>query len=1105
MEKTERAVNITQQAFDSQPVYDLFVSYRRSDATAHAIALRDWLLDYRIPGSLHTPAHQRPLKIFLDEINIRASNDYFNEEILPALRVSRNFLILLSPAATQPDSPSKPNWLQRELTAYRNPDNPRRDRVFVGITQGDLMQSLPGGLDQELPRIERLEMQGLVGWNRWWPTRRARVESELLPLVATLREISADQMPVLRREEQRLAASRLTNLLLLAVTVIAAISIALAWALVSQIDATKSGFDAKYAQVEAKKNAANALARLADEARRSGDVLGATRLLTEAQMLAWTSRVQVSTLSVTPPRSIFQLIVPGEARPVAFSPADQLALGGYDGSIKLFDPAGQKTKVIRAPDGIPIVDLSYSADGDLYIVARAPADAAWNVPSLPGTLSQSRLERISASGQAVPVNALPSGAHVNAASVSSDGKVLLVGADDGVWFLDQSTAGWVQLERRADGALARPIASVAVSPGKQFAAGSTIDGNIFVWDLPAGKLIRRWIAPRDDGTFPYNPFKLVFSKTDSALTFGSFDGVVHRWQFAREAEPQVLTGPHQQALTVVARSVAEGVLATGGWDAKAAIGHSALDRFETVRVGYEGLRAGVMGLAVSSDGKWVATTEAIPKHVGGTDPGRWMYGKTRLWSVRPAESITQLPMRSPLQRLAFDAQGQLLAAEGARSMRLKREGAKAIEVDSPIKVWDPLTMSQRSGGFVPRLNVDDREVYYGDFSSVRFDENPETSLASSLVYSPSGRRGARLVADVHQTDSVLVNPRIQLFDTRAGKLLIERGVNLPTVRAFGPVEFVDETQVFASLVAAPGIQGSRPGSHVWLWRTTEDRLDPIVELKNRRIFDLTVSAAKQRIAVSDDNRMVAVFDFSGKALWQVEESRLANAPAVLAFSPLGDRLFAAASAQMHSWASDRGWQETVGSVDIMFRPSAIESDPTGRIVVVADISGRLRFLDGQSLQEISTTDLGVGALLSVSISPDGQRLAALGTSGSSVRGGSLPIPVQHAERVSRMTIQRGGLFRISEQREIDLLARHPATPPISAPDKAAIEFYQLLGQSAVSYDRPEHWLDWLLATDPVRFSPAMERWLNKYPNHALSRNPLQWSVAFPGVTARETR
>jgi hypothetical protein len=65
--------------------YDLFISYRRKDGRLFADWLRRQLLGFRLPDAL-AQLRDRPLRIYQDTAYERATEDFWQHSIEPALR-----------------------------------------------------------------------------------------------------------------------------------------------------------------------------------------------------------------------------------------------------------------------------------------------------------------------------------------------------------------------------------------------------------------------------------------------------------------------------------------------------------------------------------------------------------------------------------------------------------------------------------------------------------------------------------------------------------------------------------------------------------------------------------------------------------------------------------------------------------------------------------------------------------------------------------------------------------------------------------------------------------------------------------------------------------
>src|SRR4051812_39171193 len=112
-----------------QPLYDLFISYRRQDASrlAHSLRLRlqSFKLSSNVIGRLPVtdqPNARRRLRVYLDIAYERATNDFFDRKIIPALDASRQLAVICTPAALDPvtltSGETAPNWLCREIDHF---------------------------------------------------------------------------------------------------------------------------------------------------------------------------------------------------------------------------------------------------------------------------------------------------------------------------------------------------------------------------------------------------------------------------------------------------------------------------------------------------------------------------------------------------------------------------------------------------------------------------------------------------------------------------------------------------------------------------------------------------------------------------------------------------------------------------------------------------------------------------------------------------------------------------------------------------------------------------------------------------------------------------
>jgi tetratricopeptide (TPR) repeat protein len=179
--------------------YDAFVSYRRSDAQGAASWVRRELENFRPPKRLRDRLTQR-LRVYLDTAYERATNDFFEQNIKPALLASRYLVVLASPAAiTREDKES--DWIWREIAVFEA--GPNAGNILVVRVAGEFDGPLPGDLKQRFPNMEIIDLRNT---SRLWflnPTRAARINDEKLKLLAPLLGVLPEDMPVLRQEEEK--------------------------------------------------------------------------------------------------------------------------------------------------------------------------------------------------------------------------------------------------------------------------------------------------------------------------------------------------------------------------------------------------------------------------------------------------------------------------------------------------------------------------------------------------------------------------------------------------------------------------------------------------------------------------------------------------------------------------------------------------------------------------------------------------------------------------------------------------------------------------------------------------------------------------------------
>lgn len=186
--------------------FDAFISYRRSDGKRAARRLRKKLQAYNISKRLK---HRRSykLKVFLDTVYERGAHDFYERNIKPALLGARNLIVLATPdAVLRPDSD---DWVQREISDFRA--HRGEEHILVVRAAGDFLSELPGDLSQTSPNIQIIDMRNDGFLSSLSPLRASRLADEWIKLVAPLYQVNADDLPKMRREQERAQQARIAG------------------------------------------------------------------------------------------------------------------------------------------------------------------------------------------------------------------------------------------------------------------------------------------------------------------------------------------------------------------------------------------------------------------------------------------------------------------------------------------------------------------------------------------------------------------------------------------------------------------------------------------------------------------------------------------------------------------------------------------------------------------------------------------------------------------------------------------------------------------------------------------------------------------------------
>ncbi|MDE2446394.1 MAG: hypothetical protein KGO94_09455, partial [Alphaproteobacteria bacterium] len=187
------------------PGYDAFISYRRSDGARAAARLRKRLLSFKLPKSLLAGTQQRRLSIFMDTAYERGAADFYDQTIKPALMSARWLIIIATPDAVQRDKGD--DWISREVQDFSKGSH--RTNVILARAKGEFLDRMPADVDKRFPHMQIVDIRNDSFFSHLSPQVNARFNNEILKIAGPLFDVSLDNMPKLRREEEKRQMFRL--------------------------------------------------------------------------------------------------------------------------------------------------------------------------------------------------------------------------------------------------------------------------------------------------------------------------------------------------------------------------------------------------------------------------------------------------------------------------------------------------------------------------------------------------------------------------------------------------------------------------------------------------------------------------------------------------------------------------------------------------------------------------------------------------------------------------------------------------------------------------------------------------------------------------------
>jgi WD40 repeat protein len=686
--------------------YDAFISYRRSDGAAAARWLRTRLQSYTMPKPLRGERPKK-LKIYLDTVYERATEDFFELNIKPSLERSRFLLIVSTPDALRARPDGTPNWVHREVETFSH--LPQGRNLLVALAKGEMSQPLPGDLAERFPRIEIVDFRQF-GPSRlvWWP-KLWRLREELLKIVAPLFDVPLESMPLLRLEESRRRQRSLWLTLLSSFALFAIMTGLFIWALINLASARQQLIRIHLLQGQDLFAGSPAHARLhfakAVEIADSSSSVRFVRWLEGLGVLDLGLRSDYEKARLwlgqwkgrPPPQVVWHRL---DVRAVDFSPdGRRFATVSVDGEAQAWDVATGRPVGKRMSVWPYASFLKFSPDGRRIVVVSTTTFVTrlWDAET----------------GEPVGQELMHTGP-VTSASFSPDGRVLATASGLGqIFFWDTETAEPAG-ETLNVGDDARRI---AFSPDGRLLAVVTSDNAVRVWDYAARRPIGKALQGKRDTT--NLGYVLSFNRDSRRLLVATGDSTAQVMD-ARTGEPLGSPLRTTGAITSATFSPDGERIVTGSFDGTAQVwaAESGAPVGGLLRHG-----GPVLSAAFSADGGLVVTASRdFTARVWETATGAPLGGV-----LQHAGSVNAAVFSPDAKRVATvsdDHTARLWEVEAApshvdvdgniKSVSLSRDGAHLLIItdDKTLKVWD-WPAAAPSGG----ANRETRDVEAAVFST----------------------------------------------------------------------------------------------------------------------------------------------------------------------------------------------------------------------------------------------------------------------------------------------------------------------------------------------------------------------------------------------------
>jgi WD40 repeat protein/transcriptional regulator with XRE-family HTH domain len=635
--------------------------------------------------------------------------------------------------------------------------------------------------------------------------------------------------------------------------------------------------------------------------------------------------------------------------PIAVALSDDgasLVAGTASGEVWLWRVAGRTLLVLVQGHTSLIYGVALSGDGRLLASGSIDGTARlWEVPS----------------GQ--PLATLQGrGSGIYGVALSKDGRLMAGGCLDGAIRLWEASSG--RLLATLEGHTAM-VWSVALSGDGRLLASGSEDRTVKLWEVETGRLL----ATLQGHTGRVRGVAL--SRDGQLVVSGSLDGTVRLWDAPR-------SGPGESSVAVGAAALPAGNGRSGGEQGR-------------LLAILEGHRGGVLGVALSTDGRLVASCSEDGKirlwevpsgqplailegHTGGiwgvalSGDGRLLAsgsldGSARLWETASGRPLATLQGHAGLVAgVALSGYGPLLASGS---------------FDGMVRLWDAesgrlLATRQWHAGRIYRvaLSADGRIGMDGSEDGTARLWEVATAEPLAILRGHTGAVWAVAIsADVRRAASGSEDGTARLWDVPSGRLLATLGGHTGGVR-----DVVLSTD--GQLLVSASLDGT-----IRLWEAPSGL--PLFTLEGH-------TAGVLRLALSTDGRLLASGSYDGTVrLWEVPGGR-----------PL---------------AILEGHTGSIWGV-------ALSTD--GRLLASGSVDGTIRLWEVPSGRHLTTIRGHTGGILGMALSGDGQLLASGGYDGTiglwEVPSGTSLRTLRADRRYERLDIT--GLTGVTEAQRTALLA-----------------------------------------------------------------------------------